>query len=195
VPDGLSFPLIVKPRYTPRYRARVVKNRIQLEEAIRLIVGRTHQEAVAERYIAGREIQVAMIGNDPVECLPLVEAMPGTQERACPAALDPLVADSIRDAAVAAFTACGCRDYALVTLRITADQKVHVLEIGQFDIFEPQSSFELAAETEGYAFTELLERIISEARERYRIEVETPALELVERGDEEMAQGRRLVAE
>jgi D-alanine-D-alanine ligase len=177
VGEGLAYPLVVKPRYAPHYKLRVAKNREQLAEAVRLVTRSAHQQAVAEPYISGREIHVAMIGNDPVECLPLVESRPGREEWVCPASLPSESARRIEDAARSAFKACACRDYALATLRIGEDGTPCVVEIGETDALEPGGSFELAAEAAGYSYAQLIDRILAIARKRYQSGATVPTLE------------------
>lgn len=175
---GLRYPQVVKPRFATHYKLRLARDRKQLEEAIRMVL-RRDREAVVEPYVSGREIQVALIGNDPVECLPLVEV--GSQEKACPAAVDAELARRIREAAVAAFEACGCRDFAVVNLRVSGSGRLQVVEIGETDGLEIGGTLELAGEAAGLGFRELLERIIDVARNRWAAAVALPEREIVSR--------------
>ena len=193
--DGLDYPVVVKPRHALRYGLRIAENRQQLEDAVRAVARRHRQDAVVEQCITGREIQAALLGNAPVECLPLVEVNPGKEEKACPAPLDPDLAQRIRDAAVAAFEICGCRDYALVNVRLSKSGEPRVLELDSSEILEQGGAFELAAEAAGYTFGELIDRIICVARERYRGGAAVPALSVVPSPAEpRRAKGRPLIA-
>ncbi len=183
IPNALSYPVIVKPRHALRYKLRIAKDRAQLEEVIRMVSRRDGQQPVVEPYISGREIQVALIGNNPVRCLPLVEASPGGEERACPAALADDLERLIRASAVAAFEACKCRDYALVNIRVSRSGKPYVVEVDALGVLESGGAFELAAEAAGYTFGGLIDEILEVTRERYCEGVGAPALAIVPNED------------
>lgn len=186
---GTSFPSVVEPRYGSRGASRVVRDRRQLEAAIRRVV-RRHQEAVVRPPVSGPELQVAVIGNDPPECLPLAEIRSTARVPRCPAAVDEALAERIRRAALAAFRACRCRDYALVRVRASSSGKLQVVEVGEAGALVPGSAFALAAEAAGMSFGELIERVIEAARGRYRAGT-PPKLEVVaSRADEGRAIGR-----
>jgi D-alanine-D-alanine ligase len=146
---------------------RSVRNRQQLEDAVEVVVRKFRQQAVVEEHVAGREIQVAMLGNDPVECLPLVELKSRKHKKICPARLDEALAQRIRECAKTAFRTCECRDYARVDIRVGKSASPYVLGIASIGILEEGGSFELAAEQAGYAFRDLVCRIIEVARKRY----------------------------
>jgi D-alanine-D-alanine ligase len=189
--QGLHYPVVVKPRHESRYKLRVAKDREQLQQALQLVTRRDGQAAIVEELISGREIQVPMLGNGTVECLPLVEAKPGKDERACPAPLDADLAQQIRDAATAAFHACGCRDYALVNVRVTPEGKPYVLGVDTVGIFARGGAFELAAEARGESFAELIERIVEVACERYRADAFDTILEPASKRNETQPRERR----
>jgi D-alanine-D-alanine ligase len=165
--DGLRYPLVVKPRHESNYRMRIAKNRRQLKEAVEDVVRRRGQQAVVEEYISGQEFNVALIGNDSIECLPLVEFEVGTKEMICPARIREDLAQRIRDYAKAAFVACDCRDYALINVRLGETGDPHVLEISCIEILERSGSFVTAAEQVDYTFADLMCRIVEVARARY----------------------------
>ncbi|MDJ0867266.1 MAG: 7TM domain-containing protein [Myxococcota bacterium] len=178
-----GYPVVVEPRYRRRGKLRVAGDRHQLDEAIRLVVRRHDQEAIVRPPVSGPEIQVAIVGNDPPECLPLVDA--GARDRAprSPARLDRRQAERIRDTALAAFRACGCRDYALVRIRVPSAGRLRVVEVGELGALAPGGAFELAAGAAGMSFAELIERIVDVARTRYRAGA-APSLQLVSSGAE-----------
>jgi len=114
----------------------------------------------------GREISVALLGNAPVECLPLIEVDDSGEH--CPAPLDEAVAERIRDIARKAFEACECRDCALVRVRITPSGKIRVVAVDSTGCLDEDGPFELAAHRAGLTPGELAGRIVDVARERYR---------------------------
>lgn len=186
---GLEFPLIVKPRHeSSSYGLAIVKNRDELEEAVNNVIETYKQEALVEEFIEGREINVGLIGNNPVECLPIVEIdflgrqntalthedkfkpKEGEPKKVCPAPLEESLAQRCRDISVACFLACNCRDYARVDLRISNAGEPYILEINSIATLGWGGSFVMAAKSAGYTFTEIISRIIEVARERYQSE-------------------------
>ncbi|MER9356317.1 ATP-grasp domain-containing protein [Mesorhizobium sp. M0514] len=70
----LRFPMIVKPRHeSDSCGVQLVHEAAQLRQALEVIVTRFAQDALVEEYIEGREIWVALLGNEKLEVLPLVE--------------------------------------------------------------------------------------------------------------------------
>ncbi len=163
----LRYPLIVKPRYESPYALKIVEDRQQLKAAVKMVVRRYRQEAVVEEYIEGRQIHVALLGNDRLECFPLVELGAGKRDRTCPASLDPVVERQIRHHAKTTFRACSCRDYARIDVRIGRSGIPYVCEIHTVGILATGGSFARAGAQEGYAFDRLMRRIIEVARARY----------------------------
>jgi D-alanine-D-alanine ligase len=166
---GLRYPLVVKPRYEPSYALRIAERRRQLEKAVEVVLRRFRQEVLVEEHVRGRFISAALLGNDPVECLPLVELDAAAGRRICPAPLDDAVAERIRDLAHTTFLACHCRDFARVDLRLDAANQPYVLEVGSIGILDRGGAFALAASQAGYSFPDLVRRLVDIARERYRL--------------------------
>jgi len=186
---GLGYPLIVKPRQeSSSFGLSIVKNREELEAAVKGVIETYKQEALVEEFIEGREVNVGLIGNNPVECLPIVEidflgredtalthedkfqSKEGEPQKICPAPLDEDLAQRCRDISIACFLACYCRDYARVDLRISNSGEPYILEINSIATLGWTGSFVMAANTAGYSFTEIISRIVEVARERYESE-------------------------
>jgi D-alanine-D-alanine ligase len=165
-PRGLGYPLRVRPRHEPRARPRLVHDRRALRAAVKTVVRRYRQEAFVEEAVAGRHISVALLGNDPVVCLPLVELDVARGEKICPAVLDEPLADRIREHARATFRACGCRDYARIDVRVDASGAAWVLGVHTLGILARRGAFVRAGAEAGYRFHELVCTIIEVARRR-----------------------------
>jgi len=165
-PGRLRYPLVVRPRLEPGAKGKTVADRRELGRAIRRVLRRHGQEALVEERIAGRRISVALIGNDPLECLPLVELDRRRREKICPAAIVDRLAQRVRERARAAFRACGCRDYARVDLCVSDDGEVWVLEVKTLGILACRGMFARAGLTAGYPFDRLVCRIIEVAESR-----------------------------
>jgi D-alanine-D-alanine ligase len=185
-PFGLRFPVIVKPRHeSTSFGLRLVFDRNQLKEAVALVVEQYRQDALVEEYVDGREICVALLGNEDMEFLPLVEQQFGAREsrivtwedklhqspietgKICPAPVSEELAEKLRCISLATFRACHCRDYARVDIRIDSDGNPYVLEINSMASLGGTGSYVLAACNAGYSFAELVNRILNVAHMRY----------------------------
>lgn len=192
-----GFPLVVKPRHAARYKLRIARNQKQLDEALRLVARRDRQAAVVESLVEGIEIRVALVGNDAVECLPLVQVDAPDSENpmVCPAPLEAELALQVRETAIAAFQALSCRDYALLNVVVPSNGPPCVVDIDTVGVFAEAGAFELAAEVAGYGFADLIDRVLAVARDRYRIAEGPPALEIVPNTrDDDRPKGRTTVA-
>lgn len=184
--DGLRFPVVVKPRHeSTSFGLKLVHDREQLASAVEYIVSTYQQDALVEEYIDGREICVALLGNERMEPLPLVEQDFGDRgtrmvtwedkahkiafepTKVCPARMNKALAETLQEIAAATFRACHCKDYARVDLRIDAAGNPFVLEINSMASPGSTGSYVLAARTAGYDFGSLVNRILEVAHERY----------------------------
>ena len=192
---GLTYPVVVKPRIAARYKLRIARDRKQLDTILGVVAGGDQQGAIVEPYVEGREIEVAILGNAVAECLPLVEVLPNRQGKACPAVLGSELENAVRSAAIEAFRACACRDYAVINLRISPFGEPLVLEVEVDGVLAEGESFSIAAEAAGLTFPDLLTRIINVARQRYRVNVPISAGgPLLTAGDVGEHKGRALIA-
>ncbi|MCK1488898.1 ATP-grasp domain-containing protein [Bradyrhizobium sp. 180] len=181
----LRFPLVVKPRHeSTSLGLQLVHDPAQLRDAVEKVVAQYAQDALVEEYIEGQEIWVGLLGNGQVEALPLLEQDFGSREERmvtwedkyglatrkvrmiCPAQVDSKLATTLREASVAAFRACLCRDYARVELRIDNRGQPFVLEINSMATLGMESSYVRAATMAGYSFSSLINRILDVARAR-----------------------------
>jgi len=184
--DALEFPLIVKPRHeSTSYGLHLVRDPKELAAAVLNVVTQYQQEALVEEYVDGREICVALLGNDRIESLPLVELdfhgretwmltwadkyhkRPDEPTKICPANVTEALAQRLREIAIAVFRLCHCRDYARVDIRIDTAGNLFVLEINSMASLGPGGTYVLAAKKAGYSFTSLVSRILDVAHERY----------------------------
>jgi len=184
--DGLRFPLVVKPCHESTSNGlTLVEDRRELAEAVDRVITRYRQKALVEEYVEGRELTVSLLGNDPVEILPIVELEFGDRstrlflradkfhrtedepQKICPAALREDVARRVRDVALRVYRTCQCRDYARVDIRLAADGTPYVLEINSMAALGRGGAYVLSAKVAGYGFSELVCRIVDVAHERY----------------------------
>jgi len=142
-----------------------------VEEAFRY-----DNQLLIEKYIKGREIECAILGNDPPEAsLPgeivisdryefytfdakYVDGSAVTIE--VPAKLEPRIQDEIRDLSVKAYMALHCEDFARVDVFLSADGKVYINEINTIPGFTNSSMYPMMWKERGVSFTDLITKLI-----------------------------------
>ena len=184
--DDLQFPVVVKPRHeSTSFGLQLATEPAALRQAVQSIVARYGQDALVEEYIEGREICVALLGNEELVALPLVEQDFGEREtrlvtwedkvhkgaaaepqKICPAPVSPALAARLRDLSAGTFHACHCRDYARVDIRIDKSGQPYVLEINSMAALGASASYVFAAKAAGLDFSALVIRILDVAHKR-----------------------------
>lgn len=125
---------------------------------------------MAEEYIEGRELTVAVIGE---VTMPVVEIKPksgfydyvhkytkGFTDYFCPADLPEKLAAHIREKAMVAHKALGCEVYSRVDFRLNSKGEAYCLEVNTLPGMTELSLVPKAAGASGMDFTSLLNRII-----------------------------------
>lgn len=190
---NLPFPLIVKPAREDASVGvnfdSVVSDKRSLGRAAGYVLRTLKQPAIVERYVAGREIYVPILGNQPRRTLPLTEIHFGrsfedrpnivtyrakwdrssvecTDSPALPCALEPDVEKKVVQTALAAFAALDCRDYGRVDIRLTPEGKPFVIDINPNCDLHPESGFAKAATAAGIDYPSLAWRLVEIAVER-----------------------------
>jgi len=198
----LRFPLIVKPARSDASigigKNSVVNDWDDLTKRVREIRKEFQDEALAEEYIEGRELYVGVLGHPSrPEILPTVELDFGNWDANKPRISDRevkfgpeyqgsprLVMAELPDetrirverSAIIAFRALKLRDYARMDLRLsTVTGEVYVLEANPNPYLEKQSELAMAAQKRGLSYTQLINRILESAAQRYGLHKKQPA--------------------
>lgn len=198
VPD-LPYPLIVKPKdEAVSFGLRIVHDEDELRAGARAIFDKFDKPVLVEQFIEGREVNVALIGNDPPVPLPPVELIfndggptvyteqdklrtSGREvEQRCPAELDEQLLERVREVSIGAFQALGCRDSARVDLRIDEAGEPYILEINSLASLGPGGSLIAAARTVGMDYAAVVNRLVDVASARY---FGTPSPPMYQPGD------------
>ena len=197
VPEGLRFPLIVKPLQSDASagiaQASVVQDVAALADRIAMMHDRFDQPAIAEEFVDGRELYVSLIGNgEDLDILPITEMVfdkrrTRVEERIATqnAKWDedyrarkgirnvfarPLARATrarIDDICRTAFRALWLRDYARLVVRLAADGEVWVLEANANPFISYGHDMANAAEKAGMDYYEFIQRLVDEATARY----------------------------
>ncbi len=127
-------------------------------------------EVLIEDYIDGRELTVAVLGDQP---LPVVEIMPknklydyeckyteGMCSYKCPADLPDELAVELQELGLRAFRALNCSGYARVDFRMNAENDLFCLEVNTLPGMTKTSLVPKAAKAAGMSFNDLIQKII-----------------------------------
>lgn len=189
----LPFPLIVKPAREDASIGidfdSVVHDRASLARAVLNVMQTFAQPALVERFIAGREIYVPLLGNKPRAHLPLTEISFGgafdgkpnivsykakwepdspecQDSKPLRCEIDPVTEARLVKTACAAFDALECRDYGRVDLRLSAEGEPFVIDINPNCDLHPEAGFAKAARAAGMDYRALAHRLVEIAQER-----------------------------
>jgi D-alanine-D-alanine ligase len=191
----IAFPLIVKPASEDGSIGidvgSVVASVKELMERIHYIHEEFDSPVLIEKYIEGREIYGAVIGNNNPEALPLVELDLSKLPKGTPriagqevkweketeaykvtksAPVDDLSEETtqkVQETAIAAYDALKIRDYGRIDMRLTKKGEVFVIEANPNPWLASYSEFAMAAKKAGRSYNQLIGEIIEIARARY----------------------------
>jgi D-alanine-D-alanine ligase len=189
LPEGLTFPLILKPRHEDGSvgieQDSVVADAAGLEAALKRLVAR-HGEILVEEYVAGRELNVGLLGYPEPKTLPVAEITfePGAgrwpivgyrakwacgspESTATPRSFpEDAAALGARRVAERCFRLFGCRDYARVDIRLAANGTPYVLEVNANPCISPEAGFAAALERAAVPYRDFVARLLAFAAER-----------------------------
>lgn len=140
-------------------------------------------EVLIEKYITGREIECAVLGNYPPEASYPGEIVinpkyefytfdakyvdPDAVRIDVPAKLPKAIAEKIRKASVKAFEALHCEDFSRIDLFLDKDGNIYINEINSIPGFTNSSMYPMMWKERGVSFKELITRLLDLAEERY----------------------------
>ncbi|OEF96675.1 ATP-grasp domain-containing protein [Desulfuribacillus alkaliarsenatis] len=183
--EALSYPMIVKPRdEAVSFGLKVVRNEQELREGVKFIYDTFNGPTLVEEFIEGMEVNVGLLGNQPVEALPPVELQFGegeqiytyedktkqsgrTVQHVCPANLSPEQSEQVQKLAIDAFKAIGLFDSARVDFRIDKEGNPYILEINSLASLGLGGSYVYAANYVGLDYDKLVNRLVDVASQRY----------------------------
>ena len=183
----IGYPCFVKPaNLGSSVGVSKARDRASFDAALDLALS-FDEWAIVEEAIDGREIEVAVLGDDPPEASVPGEILPGDEfysyadkyERAdaqllAPAPLSPEQTDDVRRLAVRAFEACRCEAMARVDFFLEEQRAggapgrgFLVNEVNTIPGFTPISMYPRLWEESGVSYPELLDRLIELAFARH----------------------------
>ncbi len=174
---AVGLPAFVKPVASGSSVGAAIVRRVEdlapaIAEALR------HDErALVEEYLTGRELTVAVIGNDAPTPLPVIEIVTkraffdyhakydaGESEEIVPAHIPDDVADRAQDLALRAHAALGCRGMSRTDF-VWSGERMATLEVNTIPGMTANSLLPKAAQAAGIPFGDLIARFVAWALE------------------------------
>jgi len=185
----LPYPLFVKPIHEGTGKGvtsdSVVRTPRALMDQVAWIVHTYHQPAIVEEYLPGREFTVGVLGNESPEALGTMEVLVADPAEASVYSassksewekkvryryngdIEPALRSAVEEAAVAAFRALECRDFARIDLRCDGAGSPNVMEVNPLAGLSPlHSDLCFLARESGMSYRDLIARILDEACRR-----------------------------
>ncbi|WP_454688893.1 D-alanine--D-alanine ligase [Achromobacter aloeverae] len=177
VPDRLGLPLMLKP---PHEGSTVgitkVRGYSDMKEGYAL-AARYDAEVLAEQFVIGRELTVALLGTGRgARALPVIEivAPDGNYDYEhkyfsddtqyfCPADLPEALASEVQRISVAAYRALGCEGWGRADLMLDKEGRPWLIEMNTSPGMTSHSLVPKAAQAAGMSYSELCVSILSEA--------------------------------
>jgi D-alanine-D-alanine ligase len=221
IPAALRLPAIVKPLHEGSSMGvknnSLVRTPAELEERVRETIAAYCQPVIVERFLAGREFTVGVLGNSPRrEVLPIVEidhgelpagAAPIYSYEAkwvwdrpekpleifrCPAPIEAGLRRRIEQVSVRTCDVLRVRDWCRIDIRLDERGAPNILEVNPLPGILPKpednSCLPKAARTAGYSYSDLIHRVVDEASTRYGLRTSPVRPAL---GETAVAQGGR----
>lgn len=177
VADRLSLPLIVKPPHEGSTMGITKAMGYSDMKDAYALAAQFDAEVLAERFIQGRELTVAMLGSGKTaRALPVIEiAAPGGNydyehkyfsddtQYFCPATLPPAVAADVADIAVRAYRALGCEGWGRADFMLDSGNRPWLLEMNTSPGMTSHSLVPMAARATGMSYADLCVAILTDA--------------------------------
>ena len=188
-PRDLAFPLIVKSLTEHASlgisKASIVHDDAELDERVKFVHRRVKTDAIAEQFIEGREVYVAVIGNERLTALPARELVIASEHSDPPtiatekvkhdleyqerhgieqkAAVDllPAVESALPHLSKRIYRILGLTGYARIDYRVSPDGQIWCLEANPNPEISQGEEFASAAAQVGITYPELLQRLLN----------------------------------
>ena len=173
---SIGFPCVVKPSSQgSTVGITIVKESAALADALELAF-RSDPDALIEKYIAGTEVTVGVLGTRDPRALPTLEIVPtnefydwdskytpGKSEHVVPARIPETARAECERLAVEAPAALKCRGYSRVDMIVEPSGQVWVLEANTLPGLTKVSLLPDAARADGISFDQLIQTILNSA--------------------------------
>jgi D-alanine-D-alanine ligase len=171
---ALGLPLVVKPACCgSSIGMSIVRSEESLERAVSTAFAHDHT-LLLEAFISGIELTCAVIGNDELRALPLIEIVPdpkheffdyetkytpGLAQEICPARIDAGLTEKAQRHGLAAHSALCCRGYSRTDM-ILRGEALFIIETNTIPGMTRTSLLPKSAQAAGIGFSQLLDELI-----------------------------------
>ena len=174
-----GIPCVVKPATEgSSLGLRIVREESELGEAIDYVLS-IDDQIVIEKFVEGTETTVAVLGNEDLEALPVIEIVPlaadtydfeskyapGGCKHIIPARLNDGITARLQDLAKQAHLAIGCRGVSRTDFIVDNEGNPWILETNTIPGMTPTSLLPDTAGVAGYSFPELCTKLVDLALE------------------------------
>jgi D-alanine-D-alanine ligase len=194
-PRRLPYPLMVKSVSEEASlgiaQASIVSSDAKLVERVEFVHAQLGTDAIAEQYIEGRELYVALLGNQRLTTFPIWEMFFGKlPDDVAPIAtakvkwdkkyqqkiglttaaakdLPPALEQGIQRVCRRVYRVLGLSGYARIDLRLAPDGQVHVIEANPNPNLEASEDFAASAKAAGVDYRTLIQRILQHGLARH----------------------------
>jgi D-alanine-D-alanine ligase len=175
----LGFPMVVKPvSQGSSLGVNLARHHAELSDAIKE-AAQFQQGILIEKFIPGRELTVSILGDEPT-CIIEIHSpkylfsytckYDGSSNYLVPAPIEPAHAARIRQAALTAHQALGCRDMSRVDMRLKPDDpEPFILEVNTIPGMTATSLLPKAAAHDGLSYADLCEQMIHRCLARQEV--------------------------
>ncbi len=177
--ERFGLPVVVKPpTQGSSVGTTIVRNKEDLMPAVEKALA-FGEEVLIERFIAGTELTVAIIGNDEPLVLPVIEITaqneyydyeskytPGMSAHIIPARISAEAGKMIEGIARKAYRALKCRGFSRIDFIIDQNGNPYILENNTIPGMTATSLIPDAARAAGISFPELVDKIVKMAGEK-----------------------------
>ncbi|MGL1930461.1 MAG: D-alanine--D-alanine ligase [Desulfotalea sp.] len=173
---GMGLPVVVKPSNEGSSIGISIAHTVaDLKESLVKARKYTTGAIMVEKFIKGRELTCAVLGNETIEALPVLEIVPGEEfpffdyeakyqpgasEEICPAHIDNDLRSLVQDLAVKAHRCLYLRGYSRTDFIYGDDGKLYLLETNTIPGMTATSILPQEAEAHGLSYSQLLDRLI-----------------------------------
>ncbi len=178
VPARLGLPLIAKPPHEGSTMGVTKVTALDGMQAAYDLAGRFDELVLAEEFIDGRELTVALLGSGASSrALPVIEivAPDGNYDYEhkyftddtrylCPAELSPATTRRVQEICVAAYRTLGCEGWGRADVMLGANDEPYLLEINTSPGMTSHSLVPMAAAASGMSYESLCVEILKDAR-------------------------------
>ncbi|MEN6351288.1 MAG: D-alanine--D-alanine ligase [Syntrophomonas sp.] len=177
--ERFGLPLVIKPpTQGSSVGTSIVREENGINQALELAF-KFDDEVLVEKFIAGKELTVAVIGNRLTTVLPIIEIAseneyydyeskytPGMSTHIIPARISEDLREKVEIICDRAYRALGCRGFSRIDFMVDGDDNPYILEVNTIPGMTSTSLIPDAGRAAGISFPELVDNVVKMAEEK-----------------------------